>query len=58
MKNTELKDMAIREMLNAMESAELGLDARLEEAHATEEEREKAFEYLSKMQKAFIKRYM
>ena len=57
MKSTELRDMAI-EMKRAIEAAHLGLDERLDEIEASEEDREKAFAYLHRMEQAFEKRYV
>ncbi len=57
MTNSELKAMAIQEMKRAIECAYLGLDEKLDELEVSEKEREKAFEYIAKMEKAFEKRY-
>lgn len=58
MKNSELKDIVIKEVLRGFESAYLGLDERLEESKADNEERAKAIDYLYNMQQNFIKKYV
>lgn len=63
MTNQELKEMAILEMKRAIESAYIALDEKFDKLEIcdkmviAEQEREKAFEYLHKMEKAFEKRY-